>query len=39
MIYFYDQAIKKAKDFLKDDSIDPEIIKIIESEKYAAIKS
>jgi tetratricopeptide (TPR) repeat protein len=39
MIYFYDQAIKKAKDFLKDDSIDPEMIKIIESEKYAAIKS
>ncbi|MDI6730694.1 MAG: hypothetical protein QMD06_04050 [Candidatus Altarchaeum sp.] len=39
MIYFYDQAIKRAKEFLKDDSIDPEAIKIIEEEKEEAIKN
>jgi len=39
MIYFYDQAIKKAKEFLKENAIDLEVIKMIESEKNDAIKS
>ncbi len=38
MIYFYDQAIKKAKEFLKENAIDLEVIKMIESEKDDAIK-
>lgn len=38
MIYFYDQAIKRAKKFLKYDSIDPDIIKMIESERDQANK-
>jgi len=39
MIYFYDQAIKRAKEFLKENAIDLEVIKMIESEKDDAIKS
>ncbi|PKP61068.1 MAG: hypothetical protein CVT88_01185 [Candidatus Altiarchaeales archaeon HGW-Altiarchaeales-1] len=39
MIYFYDQAIKRAKEFLKNDSIDPEAIEMIEDEKDEAIKN
>lgn len=39
MIYFYDQAIKRAKEFLKENAIDLVVIKMIESEKDDAIKS
>lgn len=39
MVYFYDQAIKRAKEFLKENAIDLEVIKMIESEKDEAIKS
>ncbi|OQX20426.1 MAG: hypothetical protein BWK75_04860 [Candidatus Altiarchaeales archaeon A3] len=39
MIYFYEQAIKRAKEFLKDDSIDLEAIEYMENEMKEAIKS
>ncbi len=39
MIFFYEQAIKRAKEFLKDGSIDPEAIEMMEAEKNEAIKS
>ena len=38
-IYFYDQAIKRAKEFLKDDSIDPIVIEKLEEEREEAVNN